>query len=398
MSLTYKQYKNTEWDINRIQGVIDKWGKGKSPLTAQDYYTVANTVGVDAGLLLSMGIAESQLGLTGRGARTRNVGNVGNDDAGNNREFPTWRDGLTAQAILMRDHYGANMTDNSHLFKNGFKRTDGKGYYAGNNKGYAAGIAKVMKSVTGSDFSNYLQSSNQNTQSSTPKFSNLYGVTSKFEGWKYGFGANDSKNKRIDCSNFVTCSLGIPYQTSEGLYVSSLKNNSAQNVTKGSYGHLKEGDLVFMDTGVRGFDKGRKHGIDHVGLVVKNPNTGKMELHESVGGTGFKRTNLDEALNYYTGKGKVYSGNLGGNFTPNSSETDTNLMNGQMPQLDNLYSIIGDLSSQVHAQQQDLMKRQEENAKLQEAEARRQALLEKQQERDFLVAQTMAAKVQYIER
>ena len=153
-----------------------------------------------------------------------------------------------------------------------------------------------------------------------------------------------------------------------------------------------------MDTGVRGFDKGRKHGIDHVGLVVKNPNTGKMELHESVGGTGFKRTNLDEALNYYTGKGKVYSGNLGGNFTPNSSETDTNLMNGQMPQLDNLYSIIGDLSSQVHAQQQDLMKRQEENAKLQEAEARRQALLEKQQERDFLVAQTMAAKVQYIER
>ena len=159
---------------------------------------------------------------------------------------------------------------------------------------------------------------------------------------------------------------------------------------------MKEGDLVFMDTGVRSFDKGRKHGIDHVGLVVKNPNTGKMELHESVGGTGFKRTDLNSILDYYTGKGKVYSGNLGGNFTPSNS--DNSQVEGQDYQLNNLYSIIGDLSSQVHAQQQDLMKRQEENAKLQEAEARRQALLEKQQERDFLVAQTMAAKVQYIER
>ena len=46
---------------------------------------------------------------------------------------------------------------------------------------------------------------------------------------------------------------------------------------------LKEGDVIGTDDGPKDFDRGRKYGIDHILIVIRNPNTNLLEIWECTG-------------------------------------------------------------------------------------------------------------------
>lgn len=144
---------------------------------------------------------------------------------------------------------------------------------------------------------------------STNKASNLYEAAQQYKGMSYGFGSTGSGNK-IDCSGYVCKVLNVPRTTSEGLLTGS--SNFRQYSDKDS---LTEGTVVGFDMGAKSYDKGRKHGIDHVAVVIKNPQTGQLELSESTSGKGVISRPLNDALNNYKKRAKsIYIGEyqLGG--------------------------------------------------------------------------------------
>lgn len=89
----------------KIQKVIDLYSGGKSPLTADDYIKVSQMTGVPVDALLTQGALESNFGTRGRAVETKNVGNVGNTDSGQNEYQNSWFDGLLRQATLLKNEY-----------------------------------------------------------------------------------------------------------------------------------------------------------------------------------------------------------------------------------------------------------------------------------------------------
>ena len=152
-------YKDGGLTKENIQGIINKYSKGKSPLTAENYIKVSNETGVPIELLLVQGIQESNFGTAGRAVRTRNVGNVGNTDDGSARNMNSWEDGLRAQANLLRKEYGAtSMSAVRNLISNGFVRPKDKARYASDPQ-YEKRLSGLLKTITGQDFSAYKGSS-----------------------------------------------------------------------------------------------------------------------------------------------------------------------------------------------------------------------------------------------
>ena len=121
----------------RQQTALQKWKSSvnallrqyKSPLSAEDILFVAQEVGADPLFVLTMAQAESNFGTNGaRTLRTRNPINYGNDDAGNNRYFSSFREGLlTGFKGIVRD-FGAQDLD--QFIGRDFERLDGGGIYA----------------------------------------------------------------------------------------------------------------------------------------------------------------------------------------------------------------------------------------------------------------------------
>ena len=152
-------YKDGGLTKENIQGIINKYSKGKSPLTAENYIKVSNETGVPIELLLVQGIQESNFGTAGRAVRTKNVGNVGNTDDGYARNMNSWEDGLRAQANLLRKEYGAtSMSAVRNLISNGFVRPKDKARYASDPQ-YEKRLSGLLKTITGQDFSAYKVSS-----------------------------------------------------------------------------------------------------------------------------------------------------------------------------------------------------------------------------------------------
>ena len=142
----------TEDKINRI---INKYSKGKSPLNAKDYLKVSTEIGVPVDLLLAQGIQESNFGTAGRAVRTKNVGNVGNVDSGASRNMNSWLDGLMVQAKLLKKEYGVNSSkDVERLITKGFVRPKDGARYA-SDKNYEKVLSKLLKEISGSDFKGY---------------------------------------------------------------------------------------------------------------------------------------------------------------------------------------------------------------------------------------------------
>lgn len=69
-----------------------------SPVKGQDVVAAAQAYGVSVPMILAIMQQDSTFGTKGLAVRTRNPGNVGNDDSGATRTYPTFRDGVFAVA------------------------------------------------------------------------------------------------------------------------------------------------------------------------------------------------------------------------------------------------------------------------------------------------------------
>lgn len=98
--------------LNRMPGIRDaKEAEAyirskfpKSPITGYMVSDAAKKYDVPMPLVLGILEQDSALGTAGLGAKTRNPGNVGNDDSGNIRSYPTWSSGVEAVARWLSKH------------------------------------------------------------------------------------------------------------------------------------------------------------------------------------------------------------------------------------------------------------------------------------------------------
>lgn len=83
--------------VNDIDSYIKKVAP-KSPVSGIDVARASDKYGVDPKLVIAMMVQDSSLGTAGKAVRTRNPGNVGNDDTGALRTYATWSEGVEAVA------------------------------------------------------------------------------------------------------------------------------------------------------------------------------------------------------------------------------------------------------------------------------------------------------------
>lgn len=79
----------------------------KSPVTGDMIAVSAKKWGVDPNLIVAIMQNDSSMGTAGLGAKTRNPGNVGNNDAGDVQKYPTWGSGVDAVAAWLSKHRAA---------------------------------------------------------------------------------------------------------------------------------------------------------------------------------------------------------------------------------------------------------------------------------------------------
>jgi cell wall-associated NlpC family hydrolase len=124
---------------------------------------------------------------------------------------------------------------------------------------------------------------------------NLLASAEKYKDVDYSIGAK-GKNNKMDCSGLVCAILndnGVKASgTSEDIVV-----NAPMKPTITKVSDFKVGDVIGIDSGKTSFDKGRKNGIDHIGIVIEKD--GKLFFTESRGSKGFDMTPLDEKINKY---------------------------------------------------------------------------------------------------
>jgi hypothetical protein len=84
-----------------------------SPITGQMVINAANTTGVDPEMIMAIMQQDSSFGTTGKGAKTFNPGNVGNDDEGNIRNYGNWQSGVNAVAQWLANHKSTSQSGNT---------------------------------------------------------------------------------------------------------------------------------------------------------------------------------------------------------------------------------------------------------------------------------------------
>lgn len=139
-------------------------------------------------------------------------------------------------------------------------------------------------------------------------------------GVRYSFGSKRSKSGGIDCSGWVTeinrnlmtsvnAAMGQDVYSAEARQVLTKGANGGAagiiQAVSGATGELlhnadlspdkiREGMMIGMDTGNKGWDAGRYNGIDHIVQTYKDELTGKMMVSESRGGKGVMNTDYEE--------------------------------------------------------------------------------------------------------
>jgi hypothetical protein len=83
--------------VTAIDNYIKKVAKN-SPVTGQAVAAAAQKYNVDPKMIVAIMIEDSSLGTAGKAVRTKNPGNVGNDDTGALRTYKSWDDGVMAVA------------------------------------------------------------------------------------------------------------------------------------------------------------------------------------------------------------------------------------------------------------------------------------------------------------
>ena len=114
----------------------------------------------------------------------------------------------------------------------------------------------------------------------------------QFEGFGYSMQDRGGKNTS-DCSSIVCRLFGIDYKgvTSEDIFRGPTTTDKKANTP---LDELEDGMLIFFDTGGTSFDKHRKFGIDHVGIIIKDKETNKLYIGENADGEYLKGTGLSE--------------------------------------------------------------------------------------------------------
>lgn len=136
----------------------------------------------------------------------------------------------------------------------------------------------------------------------------LYGTAKQYEGTPYKF-AGTSKDG-IDCSGYVCRVVGLPRTSSEEI----VKNAPNFRQFTGNPFDFKEGTVIGFDTGIASFEKKegnkRKYGMDHVGVIVRKPETGELLYTHSAGSTGVKTMTIPEMLRKYKNS-RIFLGDYG---------------------------------------------------------------------------------------
>ncbi len=140
---------STNVDLDKLQSIIDKYSKGKSPLKAKDFVKVSNDTGVPVDLMLAQAIQESNIGTNGaRPIKTKNAWNVGNVDSGSNEYQGSWLDGAYRYANLIKNEYAPNPNNikAEDIIANDFVRPKKGGRYATDPQ-YTKKISSLVTSI-----------------------------------------------------------------------------------------------------------------------------------------------------------------------------------------------------------------------------------------------------------
>ncbi len=125
----------------------------------------------------------------------------------------------------------------------------------------------------------------------------MYKAAKQLEGTPYNLNWRTDKKPGIDCSGFV-CEVakaaGYKVSGNSENILLSANNVFNTNTLQEKVSLLQEGDVIAIDSGEKSFDKGRKYGVDHIGIIVQN--NGKLFLAESTLGKGSILTPIEEGL------------------------------------------------------------------------------------------------------
>lgn len=129
----------------------------------------------------------------------------------------------------------------------------------------------------------------------------VYGLGSKLDTagvatWLATDRTNPGGTYKVDCSGFVSWVLG----TSGGSYSLVESSNAVRQIVSIDMTILQEADVIGSDNGPRfsdsaQWDGNRKTGIDHIAVVIKDPN-GNLWLAESHGGRGVNIRTLADGV------------------------------------------------------------------------------------------------------
>lgn len=151
-------------------------------------------------------------------------------------------------------------------------------------------------------------------------------------GVKYKFGGKNSSSGGIDCSGWVTeinrsMMESVNAQAGKDVYSKEAKAVLAKGANGGAAGiiqsvsqatgellknedlapeNIREGMMIGMDTGSKGWDAGRFGGIDHITQTYRDEKTGRMMVSESTSGKGVTSTDYEEWYKKWNGKAKLY--------------------------------------------------------------------------------------------
>lgn len=152
-----------------------------------------------------------------------------------------------------------------------------------------------------------------------------YNLTAKYDAKNvtYGFGVKDVASGKVDCSGWVgTLIRDSMHEINKeagrevfapkdrmGLHDLSMGNGASHLVEKAqkasgilltgsqvNAANLKEGMIIGEDNGRKSWDAGRYKGIDHITMVVKDPNSGALMISQSDSSRGVNIMPLDKYL------------------------------------------------------------------------------------------------------
>ncbi|MDD3019708.1 MAG: hypothetical protein PHX61_01855 [Alphaproteobacteria bacterium] len=137
-------------------------------------------------------------------------------------------------------------------------------------------------------------------------------LLTKTDGMRYGFKA-DGRNGRINCSHFVAkglqfakkdldhhleinLDLGGMSTTSSGIFWTFAKSGKYLKGQDINPDTIKAGMVLTVDSGPKGYDRGRPLGIDHILITYRDQKTNILMVAQSETGRGPHATPLDDWL------------------------------------------------------------------------------------------------------